>query len=422
MLCALSMAGAMVLAACGGGGGSDSGTGNVRMLNLTRTHTSLDLLVASTKQISAVASNSASAYVGVGSGNNSLQVTDAGSQTALVTTAPTVAKDQSYSLLVYENNAALKTAWLAENDTAPNAGISNLRVFNVATDAGALDVYVIAAGASLTAGTTPYFVMSGTGTSQISAYLSFTPGSYRVVVTASGNQSDVRLNLPSVTLADTGLTTLVLAPSVGGGLVDGGLIAQRSTFSASPNTSARVRVVSGVPSAAVAVSAGSTVVEAGAVQNIGSYVTVPSGSATWTVTAGGNAASVAPINLVAGSDNTLLVTGTAAAATATLLTDDNHAPTVSTNAKMRLINGLSSGTEGLQLYVDLAQVATGVTPGTASTYRAVTGSTNMYIEVKAASGTSVWTLSNRSIPGGNVYTVFVLGNASAPATTMLRDR
>jgi len=140
------------------------------------------------------------------------------------------------------------------------------------------------------------------------------------------------------------------------------------------------------------------------------------------VTAGGNAASVAPINLVAGSDNTLLVTGTAAAATATLLTDDNHAPTVSTNAKMRLINGLSSGTEGLQLYVDLAQVATGVTPGTASTYRAVTGSTNMYIEVKAASGTSVWTLSNRSIPGGNVYTVFVLGNASAPATTMLRDR
>lgn len=412
----------MVLAACGSGG-SDAGTGNVRMLNLTRAHPSLDLLVASTKQISAVASNSASTYVGVGSGNNTLQVTDAGSQTALVTTAPSVAKDQYYSLLVYESNAALKTAWLAENDTAPATGLSNFRVFNVATDAGALDVYVIPAGTALAAGTSPFFVMSGTGTSQISAYLSFAPGAYQVIVTASGNQSDVRLSLPSITLADTGLTTLVLAPSAGGGLVDGGLITQRAAFSAYANTSARVRVVSGVPVATVAARVGSTVVEAGAIQNIGNYVTVPSGSATWTVTAGGNAASVAPITLVAGSDNTLLVTGTAGAATATMLTDDNHAPTVSTNAKFRLINGLSSGNDGLQLYIDFLNVASNVTPGTTSAYRAVTGNTAMTIEVKSqATGTSVWAPSTKSIPGGNVYTVFVLGSSASPATTMIKDR
>ena len=81
MLCALSVAGAMVLAACGSGG-SDTGTGNVRMLNLTRAHPSLDLLVSSSKQLSAVASYSASTYTGVTSGNNTLQVADAGTQTA----------------------------------------------------------------------------------------------------------------------------------------------------------------------------------------------------------------------------------------------------------------------------------------------------------------------------------------------------
>ena len=197
----------MVLAACGSGG-SDTGTGNVRMLNLTRAHPSLDLLVSSSKQLSAVASYSASTYTGVTSGNNTLQVADAGTQTALVTTAPSVAKDQYYSLLVYESNSALKTAWLAENDTAPSSGSSNFRVFNVATDAGALDVYVIPTSTTLAAGTSPYFVMSGTGTSQISAYLSFTPGTYQVIVTASGNQSDVRLYLSSITLADTALTTV----------------------------------------------------------------------------------------------------------------------------------------------------------------------------------------------------------------------
>ncbi len=412
----------MVLAACGSGG-SDSGNGNVRMLNLTRSHASLDLLVAGTKQISATPANGASTYTGVGSGNNSLQVTDAGTQTALVTTAPTVAKDQSYSLLVYESNGTLRTAWLAENDTAPAAGSSNFRVFNVATDAGALDVYVLAVGASLTAGTTPYFIMSGSGTSQITAYLSFTPGNYRVVVTASGNQADVRLNMPSVTLADAGLTTLLLAPTVGGGLVDGGVIAQRAAFSATPNTNARVRVVSGVPSALVTANAGSTVVEAGAVQPNGSYVTVPSGSATWAVTVAGTAAAVPPITLVAGSDNTLIITGTTAASTARMLGDDNHAPTVTSNVKMRLLNGLSGGNAGLQMSIDFVLAASNVTPGTASIYKTVTGNTNMRLEVNSPLSTAPISLQTAlPVPGGGVYTVFVLGDVNAPVTSVRKDR
>lgn len=419
---ALSVAGAMVLAACGSGGG-DSGNGNVRMLNLTRSHTSVDLLVAGTKQISATPANGASTYAGVGSGNNTLQVTDAGSQTALVTTAPTVAKDQSYSLLVYESNATLRTAWLAENDTAPAAGSSSFRVFNVATDAGALDVYILPVGTSLTAGTSPYFVMSGTGTSQITAYLAFTPGTYRVVVTASGNQADVRLNMPSVTLGDAGLTTLLLAPTTGGGLVDGGIIAQRAAFSATPNTNARVRVVSGVPSALVTVNAGSTVVEAGAVQPNGSYVTVPAGSATWAVTVAGVAAAVPPITVVAGSDNTLIITGTTAASTARMLDDDNHAPTVSSNVKMRLLNGLSGGNAGLQMSIDFVLAASNVTPGTASIYKTVTGNTNMRLEVNSPLSTTPVSLQTAlPVPGGGVYTVFVLGDVNAPVTSVRKDR
>ncbi len=422
MLWALSVAGAMVLAACGSGGGG-GGDGNVRMLNLTRGHASVDLLVGGTKQISATAANSASTYVGVGAGNNTLQVTDAGTQTALVTTAPTVSKDQYYSLLVYESNSTLRTAWLAENDTAPATGTSNFRVFNVATDAGALDVYVLAAGTGLTSGLSPTFVMGGTGTSQITAYLSFTPGTYRVVVTASGNQADVRLNVPSVTLADTGLTTLLLAPTTGGGLVDGGIIAQRAAFAAFPNTNARVRVVSGVPSAVVTANAGSTVVEAGAIQPNGSYVTVPSGSATWSVTVAGAAAAVPPITLVAGSDSTLLITGTAATATARMIDDDNHAPTVSSNVKMRLLNGLSAGTAGLQMSIDFVLAASNVTPGTASIYKTVTGNTNMRLEVNSPlSSTPVSLQTALPVPGGGVYTVFVLGDVNAPVTSLRKDR
>lgn len=422
MLWALSVAGAVVLAACGSGSGG-SGNGNVRMINLTRSHASLDMLVGGTKQISATGANTASSYVGVGEGNNSLQVTDAGSQTALVTTAPTVSKDQNYSLLVYESNSTLKTAWLSENDTAPDSTKSNLRVFNVASDAGALDVYVLPGSTALTSGATPYFVMNGNGTSQITAYNSFAPGSYRVVVTASGNQSDVRLTLPSVTLAASGLTTVILAPTLGGGLVDGGVLAQRGDFAATPNPNARVRVVSGVPSAVVTASAGSTVVEAGAVQPNGSYVLVPAGSATWAVTVGGNAAAVAPINLVAGSDNTLLITGTTGASTARMLDDDNHAPTVTSNVKIRLLNGLSAGNVGLQMSIDFTLAASNVVPGSVSSYKTVAGNTNMRLEVNSpTSSTPISLQTGLPVAGGGVYTVFVLGDVNAPVTSLRRDR
>lgn len=423
MLWALSLAGALVLAACGGSGGGGSGDGNVRVLNLTRTHASVDMLVGGTKQISAVARNSASAYVGVGAGNNSLQVTDAGSLTALVTTAPTVAKDQYYSMLVYESNAALKTAWLSENDTAPATGLSSLRVFNVASDAGALDVYVLQGSTALTSGTNPVFVLSGTGTSQITAYNNFAPGTYRVIVTSAGNQSDVRLTLPAVVLGDAGLATVVLAPTLGGGLVDGGVVVQRAAFTATPNPNARVRVVSGVPSALVTAAAGSTVVEAGAVQPNGSYVLVPAGSAAWAVTVAGNAAAVAPITLVAGSDNTLLVTGTTAAATARMLDDDNHAPTVTSNVKIRLLNGLSTGNVGLQMSIDFTLAASNVVPGSVSAYKTVAGNTNMRLEVNSPiSSVPISLQTGLPVAGGGVYTVFVLGDTASPVTSLRRDR
>jgi hypothetical protein len=419
---ALSLAGAVVLAACGSGG-SSGGDGNVRMINLTRAHSSLDLLVASVRSIGGVGTNTASTYVAVGSGANSLQVTDAGTQTALVTTAPSVAKDQYYSLLVYESNSVLKTAWLAENDTAPGAGTSNFRIFNVAPDAGSLDVYVTAPTVDLATVAAPTFTVSGAGTSQITTYLSFTPGTYRVRVTASGNTSDLRLDVPSVALGDQGLTTLVLAPTNGGGLVDGAVLAQRAAFTAFQNTNARVRVVSGVPSALVRATAGSTVVEPGAIQPNGAYVTVPSGSATWAVTVAGNAAAVPPITLVAGSDNTLLVTGTSAAASARMLDDDNHAPTVSSNVKLRLVNGVSAGSVGLSMSIDFALAASNVTPGTASIYKTVSGSTNMRLEVDSPiSSTPISLQTGLNVPGGGVYTVFVLGDSNSPVTSVRKDR
>jgi len=414
----------LLLASCGGG--SSSGSGQVRMVNATRTHASLDLLSSGTKiaGIGGVTAGTVSAYAGVGAGTPTLQVADAGSLTALASSGPSVTKDQSYTLVAYETNGAIKSAWISENDTTPTSGTASLRVLDLASDAGPLDVYVTAPETVLTSGVAPTFSFGTSTGVQTSVLQSFTPGTYRVRVTAAGNQADVRAELASVSLANQQLVNVVLTPMTGAGLINAATLVAKGAYTASTNGNARVRIASGVPGALVAVSQGSRVVEAGAVSpTIGSYFTVPAGSAAWAVTVNGGAAAVPPITLAAGSDNTLLVSGTTAAASAAVLADDNHVPASTSSSNIRIVNGLAGTTSGLSLSVDFALVASNVTPGSASAYRTVSGNTSMRLEVDSPlSAVPVSLQTGLSVLGGGVYTVFVLGDATAPLTVLRRDR
>ena len=156
---------AMLVTGCGGG--SSSGDGQVRLINLTLSHASLDLATSSTsssKLVSAVTPGTASAFKGVGAGSATLLVTDTGSTTTLISSGPSITKDQSYALIVYESASTLKSAWLSENESTPTSGTGALRVVNLATDAGALDIYVTTPGTVLTSSLSPtYSLAAGSG-------------------------------------------------------------------------------------------------------------------------------------------------------------------------------------------------------------------------------------------------------------------
>lgn len=415
------LAGVSAFTGCNGGGSSQ---GQVRLINATRSHVSLDLLSGSTRVISAVAPNAASSYAGVDSGSATLQVVDNGSSTTLLTSGPTITADQSYSLITYESGGTLKSAWLAENDTTPTSGTAQLRIVDLAPDAGALDVHVTGADTVLTSASVPSFTLAASTGLQSTVLMSFTPGTYRVRVTAAGNVADVRGDMAQVTLGDQKVVQLVLTPTLGGGLVDMATLVEKGAYSTTPNANARVRLVSGVAGGTVAAAAGTTLVEAGAVSpTIGSYVTVPAGAATWAVTVDGVAAAVPPVTLAAGSDSTLLVTGSAAAAQAVLLADDNHAPALSTNDHMRIVNGLAGSSAGLSLTVDFALLASNVTPGTASAYKTVAANAALRLQVDSPlSATPLSLQTGLNVTGGGVFSVFVLGDAAAPVTVLRRDR
>lgn len=416
---------AAALVACGGGG-SSGGSANVRLINATLTHASLSLLANATTVVTADAVDTASAYAGVPSGSPALQINDSVSGAVLTTTAPTVAKDQHFAVVAYESGGIVRTAVIAEDTTAPATGTAALRVFDAATDAGAIDVYVTDPAVDITTLSSPTFTFPSSTSVQASPFLSFGPGTYRVRVTGSGNPTDLRLDIPSVVLANQQIATVILTPTIGGTLANGAVLVQQAAYTASRNTSARVRLAAAVSSnASVTANAGATSIGAGVVAPaIGAYTNVPAGSAI-SVSVNGASIGAPAAALTAGSDTTLLVYGNPGTATATLIADDNHLPASTSNFKLRLLNGVTGAAVPLTLDINFAVVASNVVPGTASSYAVVaagTSGTLTHIDVMSpASLTPIYT-ADVPIPGNAVFTLFMLGDASAPIHLLRKDR
>ena len=410
-----------MLTACGGGGSSDSAS--VRLVNATVTHSSLSLLANAGTAASGVAVDTVSSYAGVDSGSPVLQVNDAATATVLATTAPSLAGGQHYTVLAFENNGTVRTTLIGEDAAAPSAGTASLRVFDAATDAGALDVYVVDPNADPASVTSPTFSLAAASTVQASSFLSFPPGTYRVLVTGSGNRADLRLDIPAVVLASQQLATVVLTPASGGTLVNGSVVLQQGAYSAARNTSVRLRLAAAVTNGApVAVSAGATPIAAMTSPSVGAYATVPAGAAL-SISVGGVAVAAPTTSLAAGSDATLLVYGDAAAPAASLIVDDNHLPASNTTLKLRLLNGLTGAATPVTLIANFAVVASNVAPAQASAYAVVGAATPLTLDVTTpASPTPVNVGTNLAVPGNSVYTLFMLGSASAPVPLLRRDR
>lgn len=415
---------AMSLVGCGG---HSSSSASVRLVNATLTHASLNLLASAATVVSGTAINTVSAYSSVSSGGNSLQINDATTNTVLAVATPTLASGQNYAVVAYESGGQVRTNLIQENSAAPVSGTANLRIFDTATDAGAIDVYVTDPATDLSTLSSPTFSFSSSNSSQASSFLSLAPGLYRIRVTGSGNTADLRLDMPLITIAAAQNATVILTPTTGGTLVNGAVLVEQGAFTATQNTNLRVRLVAAVTNGAVvSASAGASAPIASGVTSpsVGGYSLVPAGS-TLSITVNGNAvAPPAPAALTAGSDTTLLIYGNAGAPVANLIYDDNHLPLVVTNFKLRLINGVTGAAPPYTLEANFQLVASNVAPGSASTYATVaagTGTVTRLDILTPSSPTPIFTDAMLNLPGNAVYTMFMLGDAGAPSHLLRRD-
>ncbi len=419
----LSVATMALLTACGGGGG-DGGSADVRLLNASISYSALDMAVGTDQKTvnTGIAYAKAGAYASVKTSDSGTYIQNSTVGSTLSSTTPTLSSGNKYTLIAYGTTGNVRTTLLQENQDKPDAGKSKFLILNLAPDAGALDIYETST--TVTTLDDAAIVASGIASGGGSGYASLKSGTFRFVVTGAGDKNDVRLTIPSLVLPDAGVSTLILTGSNGGVLVNGMQLIQQGDVTNYANTTARVRLVSGLPSGnSISGSVATTsLLTTASSPAIGNYVQVPAGSQAVAVSVNGATVSSSNGTFTAGNDYTMLVYGSAASPTLNLLSDDNKLPTSSTNAKIHLINGLSNSNASLNLNVNFAAYASNVAPGNSSTPVQIAAASGVLLTVTSSSSSSTLFQApdNTNITANNIYTVFLLGDGNGTVFGSLR--
>lgn len=182
----LALAAGSGLSACGGSGDEDA---SVRLLNLASSFGALDLYLDDGATLSSVAVDSVSSDASPGADTYTFKLKRAGAGTASCTTDLTLSEGTPYTLVAYAAADTLKARLLQEDEDDPSSGTAKLRVLNLGTAAGGVDVYLTDSDATLGESAPVFSSVAGDGAS---AFNEIGAGSYRVRVTGAGDASDLR--------------------------------------------------------------------------------------------------------------------------------------------------------------------------------------------------------------------------------------
>ena len=428
----LVLAGAATAAVLGGcGGAAPDSQGQVRLVNATREFATMDLYSSSSLLSRGVASYGTGSYIDLDPGSYTFNLTEGGSPAVSATLTGSVAVTKHQTILAYTSGGTLTGVYLSDDEGAPDSGTAKLRVFNTAsTDAGSVDVYLVTTEcatlpSSLAAPTASGVTGLQSGYTQVSATGSGT--AYHVCVTGNGDKTDLRLDIPSTTLKDQQIVTLVLVRSTGGVLLNGLLLQQQGAVTAAPNSSARIRLAVGAAgSAAVSASVNGTPLGSGlTAPAVGAYRLIAAGPLTTAVTVGATTAPALASTADPGADYTLLVTGDGGTEPVLIVDDNTVSTSTSKPVKMRLVNGMGGLAGNAFLTIDSNDIGGGAAFGTASTYGQLASSAAL-AQVQVTSGNAtLCKSSNVTLNSGAVYSVFVLGDPPSgipPGCTLRTDR
>jgi len=420
----------MLLASCGGKGDEQSGGDpKVRLLNLSTGYTSLDLITnlddddddEDETQAQAVALESVSSYVSLDPDNYTIKLKRTGSGSILRSfTGEELVEGTINTYIAFGEVGAFAALRIDDTKDEPDAGENKLGVVNLST-AGALDVYITDTDTELD-DTTP--VLSGVGASLAS--FSTDSGTFRLRVTASGDNADVRLDIAAFQLADRGIGTLILTSTQGGMLANAIYLPQEGQPQKFLNTKARLRGAVGIANGAAASiqAGGKSVLSSATAGVIGSrYQLLDAGSVPVTLSVNGTPVTVPDITLQAGADYTLLAWSNQAGAQTSLIVDDNRLPSNSSHTRLRLLNAMSTLAAPLTLSMDFSPVIEGTLLGQVSDpVEVASGTDHQFDLTNTSTAALVLTRTSITLQANSVYTIFLTDNGATPIGVLRRDR
>ncbi|MHB2008301.1 MAG: DUF4397 domain-containing protein [Acidobacteriaceae bacterium] len=193
----LSLTASLALLGCG-----VSGNSYVRVVNASQGLSNFTILAGQTPIVSAVPFGTEGVqqrgqYAGIdasgnyrplGAGTNQTLIAYSTPGTNLASTTQTFVKNTAYTIVVETPMPNIMFQTLTDDNTAPTGGNYSLRVMDTSTMAGAVDVYITAAGAGV--GGSP-IVGNMQFQSVTNPYLELSPGTLEVQVTPAGNPNKV---------------------------------------------------------------------------------------------------------------------------------------------------------------------------------------------------------------------------------------
>jgi hypothetical protein len=199
---------ALLVAGCGGGGQT-----RFRPMNAVPDQSNLAVLVDSTSVATNLAYGTSTGYQSIKSGSHQIAIEPSGSSTTLLTQSVSFSSASDTTVISSNFSSNIQNMVLTDDNSAPASGDFKIRIVNAAPGLGPADVYIVAPATDLN---TVSPNLSNLAFGSASNYLSFTGGSFEIVLTPVG-QKFTAVNTGALSLSSGQVRTLVGLNSQSGG-------------------------------------------------------------------------------------------------------------------------------------------------------------------------------------------------------------
>jgi hypothetical protein len=416
LLAALCLA-SLILTGCSKSSNSSSNA-QMRVINAFSQANALDVSVNAKPAASGLPFQSNSQYVDVDGGTQTVIVSVTGASTSLDNTSYNLSGKLSY--VIYGPQTAVGSVLLADSFTDPGDGFFSLRLVNAAPGPGALDLYLTAPGANLSA-TAP--AIANVAYNSNSSFVSIAIGaSFEIRITAAGTKDVIYDGMPQTFAAHSGATIVAFGKG-SGKLVNVTLLREDDAGSGAlvDNLLTQYKVVNAslVPSALNVLVDGTLQLSNIPYTGVSNYQRTSTGVHSFsfeaTTTPGASLLTLVQ-TLTAATDTSIVLTGTAGALHPVVLQDNNLPPPAST-ANVRFVNS-SADVAAFDVFVNFSKQVSGLSTNSASGYinlsaAASTGTSYEFDFNVAGTTTSLLKLTSVVLTAGRTYTVYLAGPSSS---------